>query len=161
MASYVFNIAKKMLLDATLDLDADTIKLTLVMTNSTILTATTDNSGTEAQDLDTVSAVTTLDEMDGSGFTWGHGGTGRKTLANISVTVDDTDDEGVFDNTVDLTWSSLGAGARDVAGALLHRAGTTDDSDAIPIAFIDFTDTPANGGDFTVQFATEGILNLN
>lgn len=151
MADVVFNIAKKMLLDATLDLDTDTLKAVLVMTNTT--------ADTEI-DADTVSAITTLDEYDGSGFTWGHGNTGRKTVGSKTVTVDDTDDEGVFDSTADITWSSLGAGTRANQGMLLIREGTTNDTDAIPIAFFDASFT-GNGGDVTIQFNAEGILNLN
>jgi len=151
MANAVYNIFKAGVMDGTVDLDTHVIKLILVMTNTT---ADTDI------DADTVSAITTLDEYDGSGFTWGHGGTGRKTLGSIVISADDTDDEGVFDSTVDVTWASLGAGTRANQGILIAKEGAADDTTAIPIAYIDASFT-GNGGDVTIQWAAEGILNLN
>lgn len=150
MADVTYNIAKKQLLDATLDLDADTLKVFPCMSNTT---ADTDI------DADTTSAISTLDEYDGSGYTWGHGGTGRQTLGSIVVSVDDTDDEGVFDSTADITWSTLGAGTRSAAGFFLHKQGAADDTTAVPIAWFDGVFT-GNGGDVTLQWNAEGILNL-
>ncbi len=153
MANAIFNIFKKDVMDGTVDLDTNTLKALLVMTNTT--------ADTEI-DIDTVSALTTLDEMDGAGYTGGHGGADRLTLANVSVTVDDTDDEGVFDNTVDLTWTSISNGTRSVQGCLIIKEGAADDTTAIPIVYLDFAApiTPG-GGNIVEQFAAEGILNLN
>ena len=153
MASAKFNIAKKMLLDASLDLAADTIKALLVMTNTT---ADTDI------DADTVGAIGTLDEFDGSGYTAGHGNSGRKTLA-LTAAVDDTNDRGeLTEDAGSTTWSSISAGTRDIQGVLLIREGTSDDTDAIPIGFFEFSSayTP-NGGDLTVNWDSEGVFQVS
>ncbi len=155
MAAYVFNIYKEACMDGSVDLDTSVIKLTLIMTTSTLETQST------GEDFATVDAVTTLGEMDGSGFTWGHGNSGRKTLASIAISVDNTDNEGVFDSTADVTWSSLGVGAANVAAVLVHKEGSADDTTAVPVAYNQFSSSVgANGGDFTVQWAAEGIVNL-
>jgi len=149
MASVHYPVAITSMGTGALDLDAATLKAVLVMTNTTADTDTT---------VDTVSAITTLDEMDGSGFTWGHGNDGRKTLSN--VTVSDNGTTMTFDNTADLTWASLGVGARSITGVLIIKEGTADDTTAIPICFLEVTDTAANGGDITISFNASGILTI-
>lgn len=131
---------------------AETIKCTLLMTNTT--------ADTE-EDAATVSAFSTLDEMDGSGFTWGHGNTGRKTLT-ITPTHDTTNNRAEF--TVSggsTTWASLGAGTRSVQGALIFSEGTSDDTDAYPIAWVEFSSPfTANGTDFTINWDSEGVFHI-
>lgn len=149
MASVHYPVALTKMAEGDLDLEADTIKAILVMTNTT---ADTDTGA------DNVDAITTLDEMDGSGFTWGHGNTGRKTLSNITASDDGT--TFTFDNTADITWSTLGAGTRSITGVLIAKEGTADDTTAIPICFLEVTDTAANGGDITIAFHASGILTI-
>ena len=149
MADMVFNIAKRGILDGTIDLTSDTIKIFPII--STAL-----DDGT-SEDADNVGALT-FTEHDGSGYTWGFAGTGRQTLANKAFTTDDTGDEAEFDNTADITWSSLGAGASPATGFLVYKHDTND-ATSIPICWLDGAFT-SNGGDVTVQFNAEGILNL-
>jgi len=139
--------------NGTLDLDNDTIKCMLVMTNTT---ADTDNA--TADTLTGTNPIGTLDEFDGAGYTGGWGGAGRKTLANI--TVSDSGGTMTFDNTADLTWTSLSAGTRSITGVLIFRAGTADDTTGVPIAFLEVADTAANGGDITIAFDASGILTI-
>jgi hypothetical protein len=154
MASLCYNTAAKEILDNTINLSSDTIKVMLVEVGYTA-----------NKDDDVVDAGGANDPVDHeisvTGYTAGWGGAGRKTLANKSFTVDDTDDEAVFDNTVDLTWTSLGAGATIVA-AIVIKEGGADDTTSRLIAYLELASSfPTNGGDFTLQFDAEGIINLN
>lgn len=149
MASEVFNIAKKDLMDGTIDLDTDTIKCLLVMSNALY-----------DIDDDTLDDITTLDEFDGANYTGGHGGAGRKTLT-VTVAVDDTNNRGevtISGNAT--TWTALGAGTRDIAGAIIFEEGAGE-STSVPVCFVDFTDVTANGGDFTINWSSEGFLQLS
>ena len=70
------------------------------------------------------------------------------------MTRDDTNDFAYLDAT-DQAFSALAAG-QTVGGAILFRdAGGADSANPL-IAFYDLTDTPTNGGDITVQWATPG-----
>lgn len=143
MANAGYNIAKSGFLDGTVNADTDVIKAILVMTNTT--------ADTEI-DSDTVDDISTLDEMDGSGFTWGHGNDGRKTLS-ITVSTDDSNDRGDANAGASTTWASLGAGTRSVQGVLLAKEGPTNDTDAVPIVYLDFAaPVAANGQDFVVNW---------
>jgi len=135
-----------------LDLVNDTIKVMLVMSNTTVDTETSKDV------VGGGSGFTTLDEFDGSGYTGGFGGAGRKTLSNKSVSDDGT--TFTFDNTVDPTWTALGAGSRQIDGALIFRAGSADDTDAVPIAFLDATNLTTNGSDVTLNLSASGILSF-
>lgn len=152
MASLVYNAFKAGCMDYTtgVDLDTDTVKMILCMTNTT---AQTD------PDKDFIGDLTTLDEFDGSGYTSGFGNAGRKTLAGAVVTSDDANNEGKFDGD-DVTWTSLGAGTRSIDGVLLVEEITNDAASKI-ICYVEFT-TPivANGGDVTISWHADGILNL-
>jgi len=153
MASHFFNEAKRAFSNKEIDIDTDTIKATLVMTNTT--------ADTEYEK-DTVSALTTLDEMDGTGFTWGHGNDGRKTLSVTLSEVIGAPGVGyaMWDAT-DVTWASLGAGTRDVQGVLIFKEGASDDTTAVPICFVDFAaDFTASGGDLTVQWHADGFVKF-
>lgn len=146
MASGVYNKVKKMLLDATIDLDTDTIKVMLVT-----------SSYTPNADHDFVDDISG-NELSGTGYTAGFGNSGRKTLSNKSVTQDDATDKGVFDNTADLTWSSINAGT--AAYAVLIKE-ITSDAASIPICWLELSpNVTTNGGDLTVAFNTSGIINL-
>lgn len=129
-------------------LSGKTIKLVLIMSNSELETAQE-----AARDRDTVDAITPLDEMNGSGFTWGHGNTGRKTVT-MTGEVDDTNDLGSMESvTGTYTWASLGAGSRSVTGVLVIVEGTTNDTDALWIGYYQFAvPRPADGSDFVVNF---------
>jgi len=84
------------------------------------------------------------------------GGYARQTLAAMATFEDDTNDFAGLDAS-DVTFSALVAG-QTVGGAVLFRysssGGTTGDSGQDLIAFYDVTDTPTNGGDITIQFAS-------
>ena len=142
MASFVYTYAKTKLLSGDLDLNAHDIRLMLVMTNTT--------ADTEADKV-FVGDFTTLDEMDGANYV-------RKALANEAVAADEANDRGEF--TADpVTWTALGAGTRNVQGAILFRF-VTNDADSIPIAWIDSGGFPFTGTGIDVTFTpnAQGIL---
>lgn len=145
MASFVYTRAKKNIADGTIDLDTHDIRVLLVKVAGS---TTTD---TEA-DAATISAFTTLGELVATDYA-------RKALANEAVNEDTGNDRAEFDAD-DVTWTALGGAANDTIGAAVVYKHVTNDTDSIPIAYIDLTDTPTNGGDVTIQWNVEGIVQL-
>jgi hypothetical protein len=78
-------------------------------------------------------------------------GYARQALANKTVTEDDTNDFAYLDAD-DVVFAALVAG-QTVGGAVLF-VHTGVDATAVVLGFYDLTDTPTNGGDITVQWAT-------
>jgi len=125
-------------LGGNVDMDTDVLK--------TILVDTTNDMDDED---DFVADIGTLGEISVSGYVGGHGGAGRKTLANPTIAVDDGNNRATF-AADDQTWTSLASGVT-IKGAILHRAGTSNDNDALCIGFWP-ADLPTNGGDVTLSF---------
>lgn len=143
MADVTYNRAKSGFLQADFNLNAtDDVKVGLVTSTYTV------NIDTHEDWADITN------ELSGTGYT-----AGGAALANEAVTKDTTDDEGVFDAD-DVTWSSIDAGTADAA-ILYKNTGTPATS--LLIAYIDSGGFPivTNGGDLTIQWNAEGILNLN
>jgi len=141
MASHFFNKAKQLILNGTIDLDTDDIRVALCMTNTT---ADTENDGKVY-----VGDLTTLDEMDGANYV-------RKALTNEAVNLDDANDRAEFDAD-DVTWTTLGAGTRSVAGVLVYKF-VTDDTDSPLILWSEFASpVAADGNNFTVPWDANGI----
>jgi hypothetical protein len=131
-----------------IDLDTSVLKLILVGTGTPYVynpdhTAVDDGSGN-----DIASA-----EINVSGYTPGWGSASRKT-ASITMQVDDANNKIVI-AIADQTYTALGAGD-SLAGIILVKEGAANDTQSIPIAYIDCTDTPLNGSDITLDFATLG-----
>lgn len=140
MASVVYNSFKQKIMDGSIDLDTDTIKVALV-------------TSTYTPDIDTHEdyADITNEVANGNGYT-----TGGAALANKSVTKDTTDDEGVFDAD-DVTWSTSSITAR---GAIVYKDTGTPATSWF-ICYVDFgEDKTSSSGDFTITWNAEGILNL-
>lgn len=126
-------------MNGTYDLEADTVKCAL-MTTSHAFNA--DNDGW---------ASVSANEIAGTGYS-----AGGETLANGTVSVDDTDDEGVWDAD-DEAWTG--------ASFTAYHAVIYDDTPSSPadplICSIDFSGAQTvTSGTFTIQFATEGIINI-
>ena len=140
----VYNIAKSGIMNGTIDLDTDVLMVMLLMTNTTAKTAT-------AQDANTVGDINTLDEFDNaSGYT-----ADGTVLTSTAVTTDDASNRGELDAT-DVTWTSVAAGTRKIAGALLYKA-----TGSVPIAYFSFnTSFAANGGDITINWNANGLLHV-
>jgi hypothetical protein len=144
MANFIYNEAKRAFAEGEIDLGADDIRVLLVMSNTT--------ADTE-DDKNTIDGFTTLDEYDGANYA-------RKALANEVVNEDAANDRAEFDAD-DVTWSALGAGTRQCQAAIVYKH-VNDDSDSVPIAFIDTGGFPfdGNGGDVTFQWNAEGIVQF-
>ena len=137
MANVVYNNFKEEVKEGVFDLVNDTVKIALL-----------DNTYTPNVDTHTAWADVSANEVSGTGYT-----TGGATLANKTVTQDNTDDEGVFDAD-DVTWSSATITARY---AVIYDTTATNKL----ICLIDFaSDQTSTNGDFTITFDAEGILNL-
>ncbi len=152
MASLVYNRAKKEIMDGTIDLLTDTLKIMLV-TSSYVANADHDF-------VDEAGANDPIDhELSGTGYTAGFGGSGRKTLSSKTATEDDANDRAEFDDGADITWTAIDAGT--AAAAILYKHNTAD-TDSVLIAYIDTGGFPVvtNGGDLTIQWNAEGILQF-
>lgn len=136
----IYNKFKFEALKGSIDLSTDTIKVALCTSSYT-------------PNVDTHLFFDDItNEVVGTGYT-----AGGQTLTNPSVTQDDTDNEGVFDAD-NVTWTSSTITARY---AIIYKdtgvAGTSP-----LIAYIDFgSDKSSSAGDFTIQWAAEGIINTN
>jgi len=142
MANIVYTQATKEIGDGNIDWINDDIRVILV-DNST--TADTE------EDAATISGFTTLGELSGTGYS-------RKVLASKAVNKDDANNRTEFD-AADVVYTSINAGTAQAAIIYKH---VTNDTDSIPLMYIDQTDFPiiTNGGDVTLNFNVEGILQL-
>lgn len=143
MASGVYNNYKVRALGSgtMVDLDGDTIKLALLTSSYT--------PDFDAHDFfDDVSA----NEVGASG-TYSAGG----ATLSVTLTQDNTDNEGVFDAT-DVSFTSATITARY---AVIYKSTGTASTSPL-ICLIDFgSNQTSTAGTFTITFAAEGILNIN
>ena len=140
MANQIFNSFKRDVINGSIDLDTDTIKLMLVTS------AYTPNIDTHTKRSDVTNEVT------GTGYT-----AGGVALANKTVTVNNTTDKGVFDAD-DVTISTATITAR---GAVLYKSrGGASSADEL-ICYLDFgSDITSTAGNFNITFDATGILTL-
>jgi hypothetical protein len=112
------------------------VRAALLMTNTSVA----GDIGAAA----TLDDIGTLDEYDGSGYA-------RVALTNKSFTFSDPLDGYVWTSDP-ITWANLGAGTRSAAGVLLYLH-VTNDTDSIPILWLDTGGFPINGNglDFVVN----------
>jgi len=129
-----------------IDLSSDTLKLILVMANSTCPTD---------RDAEFVADFVDLDEYDGANYA-------RKTLSTQDF-VDDATNKRSKLTADDITYSLLGAGTRNCIGALLI-AFVSDDSDSMPLFYFDQPTGSlgfpfnGNGGNVPINPASTGWL---
>lgn len=147
--SFWYTPAKERAAKGDLDFDeaGHDIRVMLCMTNTT---ADTD------QDAATLSAVTTLDEYDGTGYS-------RQALAAQVVNRDDTNNRAEITATSPISFgATVGAGTRSAAGALVYRHVDGTAANDQPIAWIDTGGFPVNGGGgpFQITVNAEGLLQI-
>ena len=141
MATVIYNSFKKKIMDGSIDLDTDTIKVAL-----------TSSAYTPDQDLHDF-----FDDITNEVTTSGTYAAGGATLTNKAVTADNTDNEGVFDAD-DVSWTSATITARY---AILYKSTGTAATSPL-IAAIDFgSDQISTSGTFSITWNAEGIINLN
>ena len=139
MANVIYNSFKQKIMDGSIDLDTDTIRVALVTS-----TYTPDQDAHEDY-------ADITNEVVGTGYT-----AEGAALANKAVTKDNTDNEGVFDAD-NVTWASSTITAR---GAIVYKDSDTATTSWF-IAYFDFTsDQSSNNGNFTITWNAEGIVNL-
>ena len=141
MASNWTNGGLKRLLDGSINLTSDTIKV-LILSAAYVPTP----------DHEFLSDVATY-EVSGTGYVSGFGGSGRKTLAGKTFAKDDTLNEATFDAT-DPVWAGADFG---VAGYLAVGKEVTSNADSPLLAVLDLgglNGPLTKGGSFTVQFST-------
>lgn len=147
MASVVFHAGLTDLLTWTTGIDflADTIKVMLV-----------DNSYTPDKD------DVYVDPGGGTGAKGaeiGVSGYSRQTLGSKTIAKSNASDRVEMD-AADAAFTSLGAG-ETIAAAVVYKHVGADDTANKLIAYLDLADTPTNGGNVTLQFASNGFLNIN
>lgn len=148
------NHAKQLLFQGGVDWVNDTIRVALVSDDTPY------SMNVDSHELvgDVLDGGTTATEFTGSGYS-------RNTVANATTSQDNTDDEGVADGD-DTTFSSIDGDT--IQGVLVYKQVGADDTtpgDDPILYYLDDTDIadlpkPANGGDITVQWAAEGVLNI-
>jgi hypothetical protein len=134
------NSAKKKLLSAGIDLVNDTIKVMLLTSTHT--------SNADTQEF--LSDVNT-NEVTGTGYS-----TGGITLANKTVTQDNTGDLGKFDAD-DVSWTTSTITARY---AVIYKSTGVASTSPI-ISIIDFgSNQTTSAGTFLIQWNASGILTI-
>ena len=147
MASMWLYSSVDLILDGTLDLNADTIKVGLSSSTHVI--------GLDDTFLDDGSADDfSSGEIAVSGYTGGFAGAGRKTLASKTFLTDATSNESRFAAADPSAWT-LATGVTVEQATIMKEI--TNDPASLAIIYLDFTGVPTNGGTFTLQFAATGI----
>lgn len=133
MASFIYNEgANGLLSGGTIAWASDTIKARLVA-----------SSVTPAKNDTSMTGYTAI----GTDF----------TLANKAKTKDTTNNLVKFTNGgVALTWTAVAGGS--TVGTIVLYKFVTNDAGSTPIACIDVTDTPTNGGDITYTEGSNGLF---
>ncbi len=145
MASITTNKGRTLIANGSVDLLTDTLKVMLLS-----------SAYTPNKDHNFISDIS-ANELSGTGYTAGFGGSGRKTLAGKTVTQDDTNDLAVFDAN-DVTWTAINAGT--VAYAAVVKE-VTSNADSPVLAVLDVSpDVATNGGDWTLQWGALGLIKL-
>lgn len=129
MANGVYDTGRNAVMASTLDWVSDTIKARLV-------------PGTYTPNYGTNTTMTPV----GAGI-----GTDQ-TLVTKSVPNDATNHFSFF-KAANPVWTAVATGSTVVAVVVYKFI--TDDAGSTPIVFLDVTDTPTNGGDITIQFASD------
>lgn len=140
----VYNKFKDGLLNGTYALASDTLKVILMQSGYTF----------SADGTDGLANVNSL-EITSTGYN-----AGGCTLAGGTVTQRDTVDNANFDGT-DLTWANLGTDT--ISGAILYDDTVTATSDDVADPLLIYWEiaTNSNGGNYTLQWNTSGILVLS
>jgi hypothetical protein len=150
----LYNSFKKYLLDGTIDLDTDTIKVALVTSAYTPLATHDVLADVMASPDPEVVAIAS----PSNGYT-----DGGAALANAAVTFTDSPSAGKFDAD-DLTWSALTATFR--YGIVYASKSVGSPAIVNPlIGYILFDTTPdditVTGIDFSIQWSASGIITLS
>ena len=113
-----------------------------------------------AVDLDNVTAI-----LAEAGISEYSGSYTRASVTSRQVTVNDTNNRSEFD-AADITFSALPAGSANCDGLLVYWqvGNTAGDADNTPLIYFDLLGATAsfmgNGGDVTIQFNANGVVQV-
>src|SRR5262245_52225479 len=144
----VYNRAKFKLINGTLDLDAATPEIRILLLKSSAPAFNPDHN--VVNDL-----VPGTNEVSVAGYS-------RKTLASVSVTEDDTSDFAKV-AAADVTFATLATGQTIGAAVVYKRAAAGSDVDANDEVIAHYSlgaGTPTNGGDVVIQWNAGGFLQV-
>jgi hypothetical protein len=136
MASHWTNGGLKRILDGTRNLSTATVKVMLLGT-----------AYVPNKDHEFVSDIV-ANEISGTGYVGGFGGSGRKALANKTFTKDDALDEARFDAD-NPTWPGADFGTVGYAALVIED---TNDASSPVLAILDCEDKLTSGGTLTLDF---------
>ncbi len=143
MASGWYNKALAGIMDGSIDLDTNTLKIMLVGTGYTY--------DPDDDFIDEAGANDPVDEeISATNYTGGFGGAGRKA-ASITVVEQDASNRGIA-VIGDLTWAQLGNGTNDTIAAGILVKEITNDAASVLIAYFDVTNTLTDGSDIKFNF---------
>ena len=141
MASVIPNDAKKAILNNEFDWSGNTYKLALL---TSTYTPDIDN--------DTYWSDISTNEVSGTGYT-----AGGSAVSGLTVIVDDTNDLAYLDAT-DLTFSTVTVTFR--YAVLYEDTGTPATSKIVAVIDPTGTDRSPYAGDYTITWATDGVIKL-
>ena len=145
MASAIPNSAKANLMNGTIDLDTNTIKARLVMSNTTC--------DTEVDGITHLSNYTNIDPSDATGY--------ADVTLTVTVAAVDASDWAKFDAN-DISFTGLSGNAtRDYQGILIYKYVDGTNANDIPVCFVDFGGNIAKTAtQVDVTFDAAGIMKL-
>lgn len=148
--SLIYNQWKELEGNNTINWVTDTLKVLLV---GSTYSANADDSFVSP-------TIAAGQELSGTGYAGGYGGSGRKTLSSKTVVRNDTNDRAEF-NAAAVTWSGINAGTIAAAVIIRERTSTGDTMSEL-IAYVNTGGFPVvtNGGDFTMTWSSNGVLQL-
>lgn len=159
MANGMFTRALREIVNGNLDLVNDTIRVMLLDADS----GSAYSYDPDDEFVDAGGGNDPVDaELSGTGYVAGHGNAGRQLVSVISLVVDDANDRLEVQASLDNTWSSINAGT--IQAAIVFREGTSDDTDALLIAYVDSANpsfpVTTVGQDFTIDWSAEGVIQF-
>ncbi len=152
MASAFYNQAAEDVIDGTIDMDTDTLKIMLLGTSAATYAYDADHTVVDNAANDTTDP--SFCELVATNYTGGFAGAGRKT-ATLAASTDNTNNRAILTIT-DLTWTALGGASNDTVTASILIKEITNDTLSRLICYLDFTNTATNGSDFTLDFPAAG-----
>ncbi len=146
MASVVYNEFKRASAAGEIDLNADDIRVRLLMSNTT---CDSENDGVVQ-----IADFTTVDPADATGYA-------DVALGGEAVNKDDGNDRAEFDAN-DAVFSGLsGDATRNYVGVLIYKYVDGSDANDLVIAYVEFSaPLVKEATQVTVQWDAEGILQL-
>jgi hypothetical protein len=144
MADFWYTPMKQKLAKGDADFDTMDLRGKLLSSNTT---ADTD------QDAATISAIGTLDEYDGSGYT-------EIDFAGITVTQDDINNRSEIHVNAGTFGATVAAGTRNIVGLLYYKYVDGTAANDLPVAWKDLTPFNGNGGAINYTENAEGALQV-